>query len=426
MVLGICGCSKQYLEIDTQLLQEKIYEPTAIRYETLSPTTVLYLDHSTCVIDASENSKVFKALRPQLGQYSDTLVLIKGVEFETIPLNRSANKVFAALQTINTDIPYADILRAVEEIVAGNQEAILITDCEYFEAKTVQNGVCHDEDPYLSAPLIEWLKKGRIIYIVVEPYQEKYKGKSFDKRRFYFIFTDDKMEAPISHNMLNELKSSLTEGLCTLYKMTNSDIQIVKEGDIVEQDLTFGIEETYDYEFITIDDDWNAIREYIMKLDKYSNPIPGEQPLPLIKNIVFGESENYKITDIRIKASNITAQYVALEDSAINSAVIDIPDGFMLDPETLSENRLNVMLTDKIFNYLTDEFGGNLIRLDFIVNSVEIKPYDYDLFVWQSLFVDSPAICIAKSIDNALHDVSVVPTKRVIHTVFLKTESYKR
>ena len=123
------SCNRNNLYVDLEELQAKIYMPTATGYESLQQTTVLYLDHSTCVIDARQNSAVFNALRPQLGQYSDILVLIKGTEFETLSLNRSDNKVFEVLQTIRKDIPFSDILGAVEQICHNNQQAILITDC---------------------------------------------------------------------------------------------------------------------------------------------------------------------------------------------------------------------------------------------------------------------------------------------------------
>ena len=121
------SCGVKYLEVDKQILLTKIYEPTAIKYESLQQSTVLYLDHSTCVIDAVQNSEVFKAVRPNLGQYCDTLRLIKVDSFESIALNRQENKVSEVLETINTDISFADIRRAVFNICNDNQQAIYIS-----------------------------------------------------------------------------------------------------------------------------------------------------------------------------------------------------------------------------------------------------------------------------------------------------------
>jgi hypothetical protein len=418
---GFTGCNKAYLEVDTQQLQEKIYDPTAPPVpEVLGQSTVLYLDHSTCVIDARLNSRVFNALRPQLGQYSDTLCLIRGDVFETIPLNRSDNKVVEVLQTIQRDIPFSDILKAVDQICHSNQQAILITDCEF-----IRGGLYHDQDPYLSEPLRRWLQKGHVVHVVVEPYRERYRGKLFDKKRFYFIFTDDRMEAPISHNMLAELEPLQDSGLFSTFKLTNSDLRIQGKGEVDNQ-LDFRYERHEGFDYIEVNDSWEDIRTYVMKLNKYEELMEGEKPMPLIKNLTFNEGENYAITDVGVQASNITAQYLG-EQFSDGSKVIGIPDGFMLEQAALQNNRLNVMLTDRIFNYLTDEFGGNLLRLDFVITKVALKPYDPAIFTWNSMDNSGEAICVAKSIENALKDLEVVPTnkdRRVIHTVFIKTGSY--
>jgi hypothetical protein len=421
------GCSPT-LEVDIDILQEKIYEPTETKYYALEQSVILYLDHSTCVVDARRNSRVFNALRPQLGQYSDTLCLIKGSELEKIPLDRSDNKVFQILETINEDIPYSDILRAVEQICYGNQQAVLITDCEF-----IKDGLSHDSDPYLSMSFKKWLQKGHVIYIVTESYQENNKGKIFDKKRFYFFFTDDSMRAPISDNMLSELEPMQGDGLFTVFKMTNSDLFMQRPNDMIPEDLTFTVEEKINYEYVEIDDSWDVIREYVMKLDEHGELLLNDDgtgkatPVPLIKNLVFNDGENYVITDIEVFATNITAQYVALEDETVEPSIISIPGSFEVDKSTLKQNKLNVMVTEKIFNYINNEFGGNLIRLDFVITRAGLKPYSSDMFTWQSLYNNDKAICVSKSIDNVLQDVDVRPTsrdRRVIHTVFLKTQSY--
>ncbi|MDR2653178.1 MAG: hypothetical protein LBC68_12865 [Prevotellaceae bacterium] len=429
-VLLVCvSCNSNFLEVDVQQLQEKIYEPEAIRFKALNSGTTLYLDHSTCVIDARRNSPVFKSLLGQLGLYTDTLCLIKGQTFEVVPntdKSPTSTDVYNIINGIGQDIPFADIGHAVNNICEGNSQAILITDCEYFD----KNGKNQDGFPYLSGAFKNWLEKGHVIYIVTEPYKEKVKGRTYDKKRFYFIFTNDRMQAPISHNLLNELKTSLQNNLCSLFKLTNSDLFVKREGDLVEKDLTVTYEDKNVFDYIEIDNDWDDIREYVMKLDKYGEPLEDEKPLPLVQNLIFNEGENYIISDVEVVASDITARYLALSDSLWEESIpaaTNISDGFLIDKEALKSNKLNVLLTDKIFNYLTDEFGGNLIRLDFVITKVGLKQYDANIFTWQSIYNSDLAICVAKSIDNALRDIEVVPTtntRKVIHTVFLKTQSY--
>lgn len=428
-------CRHVYLEVDKQILQTKIYEPTAIKYQSLQQSTVLYLDHSTCVIDAVQNSEVFKAVRPNLGQYCDTLRLIKSDSFESIPLNRKENKVSEVLETINTDISFADIRSAVFNICNDNQQAILISDCESYA-----NGRFLDLEPYMSEPLKEWLGKGHSIYIITEPYKEKYKGKVYDKKRFYIIFTDDNLQAPISNVVKAEIQNFIEDGVCTWFKMTNSDIGVESpKNDMINNNLTFNVDYLNGFELITLDDSWDAIREYVMKLDKYGEPVPQEKSEPLISNIILNNGENYKISDIQIVATNITTKYISkdtiaadnlgMDISTINPTEINISDGFILDKEAFESNKLNVMLTDKIFtdgHLLDKNYGGNLIRLDFVITQIELNAMNPDDFEWQSLWSPNNAICVSKSIDNALRDVNVIPTapnRRVIHTIFIKTAS---
>jgi hypothetical protein len=334
------------------------------------------------------------------------------------------------LETIQKDIPYSDILKAVEQICNSNQQAILITDCEF-----IKGNLYHDGDPYLSEPFINWLQKGHVIYVVTEPYQEKNKGKIYDKKRFYFIFTDDKIDAPISDNLLYEIEQPIKDNLCTVFKLTNSDLFVQREGKMFLEDLDISdVEQKKGFEYVEVYDDWNTIREYVMKLDEYGELLDNDEgtgkadPLPFIQNLVFNEGENYVITDVEVVATNITAQYVALEDETVKSKVVSIPDGFIIDKSALKNNQLNVMVTEKIFNYLSDEFGGNLIRIDFVVTQTGLNLYDPDMFTWQSIHNKDKAICVAKSIENVLMDVEIRPTspdRRVIHTVFIKTASYK-
>ena len=429
-----------YFEVDKQILQTKIYEPTIVKHLELQQDVVLYIDHSTCMINTIVNkSDVFNALRPNLGKYADTLVLIKGRDFEYISntdKSPTSTTVSNILNNIDRDIPYTDIGEAFNRISKSNSQAVFITDCEYYD----RDNKLQDHSPYMTSTFIDWLQKGYSIYIITEPYDEPCKGKIYKKNRFYFIFTDDKLQAPISGLINAEIQDLVDSGICTLFKMTNSDIGVVSpKSDMVNTNLTFKVDYLNSFELISIDDSWKAIQEYVMKLDKYGEPIPGEKPEPLISNIMLNNGENYKLSDIQIVATNITTKYISKDTSVaddlrvilpIDTTEINISDGFILDKATFKNNKLNVMLTDKIFTdgYLFNKkYGGNLIRLDFVITQVKLNPMNSSDFEWQSIGSSNNAICVSKSIDNALLDVNVIPTalnRRVIHTIFIKMESY--
>ncbi len=428
--LLLFGCSCEILEISFDEIKTTFEKSNTQNNTILGQKTTLYLDHSTCVIDAVNNSEVWKAVFPNFTQYSDELVLIKGSDFELIELDRDKNKVEETLKRIKDDIPWADIDKAVQEIVKGNNQAILVSDFEAFD-----NGdgtlatKTRDLVPYLSPWLKIWLEKGFSIYIITEPYKEIYNGRLVDKKRFYFIFTDDKLEAPISANVKNEIDNLIKNGTCQLFKMTNSDISVesAPKRDISAKDLDFSVEYGNHFDFISIENSWDDIREYVMKLDKYEEPIPEEEKLPIIKNFKLNHGGNYKIENIKVIATNITADFV---DQKKRISGKDISDAFLVDEKALKNNLINIYLTDKIFtnDFITAEYGGNLIRLDFVIDQVSIQPHDKTIFEWISIYKNVTAICVSKSIENALMDVNVVPTnekRRLLHTVFVKTATYK-
>jgi hypothetical protein len=429
IILLLCGCSSEILEISIDEIKTTFEKSNTQNNTILGQKTTLYLDHSTCVIDAVSNSEVWKAASGNFTQYSDELVLIKGSDFERIELDRDKNKVEERLKRIEDDIPWADIDKAVQEIVKGNNQAILVSDFEAFD-----NGdgtlatKSRDLVPYLSNSLFKWLKRGFSIYIITEPYKEIYNGKLVDKKRFYFIFTDDKLKAPISANVINEIDHLIKNGKCKLFKMTNSDISVESpKSDISAKDLDFSVEYGNQFDFISIENSWDDIREYVMKLDKYGEPIPEEEKQPIIKNFKLNHGENYKVENIRVIATNITADFVEQKKKISGK---DISEAFVVDEKALKNNIVNIYLTDKIFtnDFITAEYGGNLIRLDFVIDQVSIQPYNKTIFEWVSLYKNQTADCVSKSIENALMDVNVVPTnekRRLLHTVFVKTATYK-
>jgi hypothetical protein len=424
------SCTPEYLEVELQDI-EKIYASTKPK-DTLGQKTVLYLDHSTCVIDAVNNSKVWNAVLPNLTQYSDELVLIKGSDFERIELKNDKNIIAETLKRITKDIPWADIDKAVQEIVEGNNQAIIVSDFEAFDNKPGDLATkTFDLVPFLSRPFKTWLEKGFSTYIITESYKESYNGILVDKKRFYFIFTDDKLKAPISDNIRSQIDPLIQNSTCQIFKMTNSDISVVSPiSKMSSSDLDFVAEPGSDFDFVSIANDWTDIREFVMKLDNHQQPIPGENEEAIIKNFKLNHGVNYKVEKIKVIATNITADFVAQKK---NISGKDISEAFIIKPNPIQNNDLiNIYLTDKIFEdgflYTEDDkLGGNLIRLDFVIDQVSLKPYDPSIFEWNSLYKNKTAICVSLSIDNALLDINVAPSnekRKIIRTVFIKTQNY--
>lgn len=153
--------------------------------EKLNPNALaLYVDYSNCIA-MGQHSRFFQAFEPSLTASAKQYFAIKGKKIEP----HAADSTYALLRTID-NVPFADLKTAAKRIANGNTEGVLLTDGEYYEP-TVTKG--NDNNPYLAEAFKTWLKKGHDIFIFVEPYEELVGARSVQKKRFYFLFTDQRL-----------------------------------------------------------------------------------------------------------------------------------------------------------------------------------------------------------------------------------------
>lgn len=165
--------------------------------EKLNPNALaLYVDYSNCIAEG-QHSRFFQAFEPSLTASAKQYFAVKGKNIEP----HAADSTYALLRTIN-NVPFADLKTAAERIANGNTEGVLLTDGEYYEP-TVTKG--NDNNPYLAEAFKTWLKKGHDIFIFVEPYEELVGARSVQKKRFYFLFTDQRLP----DNIYNRVKQSV-------------------------------------------------------------------------------------------------------------------------------------------------------------------------------------------------------------------------
>ena len=165
--------------------------------EKLNPNALaLYVDYSNCIAEG-QHSRFFQAFEPSLTASAKQYFAVKGKNIEP----HAADSTYALLRTID-NVPFADLKTAAERIANGNTEGVLLTDGEYYEP-TVTKG--NDNNPYLAEAFKTWLKKGHDIFIFVEPYEELVGARSVQKKRFYFLFTDQRLP----DNIYNRVKQSV-------------------------------------------------------------------------------------------------------------------------------------------------------------------------------------------------------------------------
>jgi hypothetical protein len=417
LLLTNCDKTTRY-EVEKEKLN-KIYTSTVKPKIELNKEVHLYIDYSKCMRDAVDNSTFFQSIRARLTTgIRPTLFAIKGTNIEQITTD--GDLINQQLNLLD-EVSAANIRQAAEDITNGNNQAILITDGEYW---TNEIGERLDF-PYMLEPFKRWVNKGFSIHFIVEDYTERHKGRPFNKKRFYIFFTDDKIE----NNVYQEISKDVNLDQFGLkkFKLTNSDLKL-RKNTIINANLSFEIDTTSDYDICEIFDSWEDIYEFIIfGKDDEGNIIPSGYPL--IENISLSkEMENYIIEDIDLKAYNISEVYL---DSVQNNALIsEIKDGILIDKELFKKDgSISIHLNDKIEKYLFKKNEcENLLRIDIIINNARLKPAVAELFSWNAMLRPGVNVSVFESVKQTLDNQDVNLAKQnngIIYTIFIKTPEYK-
>jgi hypothetical protein len=416
----LSGCDKTIrFEVEKETL-DKIFTSTVVPKIPLIKEVDLYVDYSTCVKDAVDNSYFFKSIRSRLTtSLKPTLHSIKGSEIKVVSndpdiINQELNNL--------TEVNAANIRQAVEDITNSNRQAILITDGEFWSYSIGER----IDFAYMHEPFKRWLNKGHSIYFIIEDYSERHNNKFYDKKRFYIFFTDDDIENNIFQEIQKE-NNPTNYGVRT-FKLTNSDLKLKRETKFYS-DLESTLDTTSKYDYIEIGSSWSVIYNFVINTsDDEGNII--ENGIPIIEGLSLksNELENFVIEDIDLKAYNIAAVYF---DSALNSVLTrEIKEGVLLDKELYqSQGIISIHFTDKIKDYLyVKNESENLLRIDLVVSKATNKPADENMFKWKAMLSAGDNTSISKSIEVTLDNLDVNPAKQnkgIIHTIFIKTPEYK-
>ena len=147
----------------------------------------LFVDYSTCNY-LGQNSQFFQDIEASLVNKASAYYSIKGDQ-----IRQEQGDVYTLLRNIE-EVNYAELAKAAQMMADDNCESVMITDGEYYTPSTAKG---HDNDPYLADAFKKWILRGYDIHIISEPYVEPYNGQNFNKKRFYIMFTDDRMQKPL-------------------------------------------------------------------------------------------------------------------------------------------------------------------------------------------------------------------------------------
>ena len=388
--------------------------------ETLSETVSLFVDYSTCVAEAKK-STYFKSTHPSIVDCSPVFYSIKGDKIKKETENRQ--QVYNLLSTIH-EVNHADIKQAVNMIVNGNNQAVLITDGEYFMKGAVRDNL---NNPYLAEDFRTWLNKGYDIYFYCEPYVE---SNRHNKYRYYILFTDDALENNINDRFARSCSADdhgvmafhLSDGQLRVMK---GDDGIVLNSAVSAQKVDESVYELYSsWEDMAVYlTEGNIDDIYILRGLFVDNKIANAYKIKEITPVVYQVYPEYsKYYDSKMLAEETQPKAKKFEK---------VKDVFEVDEDVFEE-------TGEIVLKLKSDFDGgslsydhpNLLRVDFVVSDAKNDFTNNDdlrgAFVWKSISAaqgHAENTSLYESISQVLQNPKLNPKKRevVLYSVYLST-----
>ncbi len=395
----------------------------------------LYVDYSTCNA-LGQSSRLFQEISASLVNRTTSYYAIQGSEINEVDID--ANKgVFTLLRNIH-EVNYAELAEAAKRATSANQEAVLLTDGEYYTPSIAKG---HDNDPYLADAFKNWILKGHDIHIISEPYVEPCNGKMYEKKRFYIMFTDDRMPNNIYDRVRQTVDLAKYPNVDEFH-ISASHPQMKGNGNngstqdeiLMSKSKGYGTFEIQDWDGC----DWNTIEDNLVNVVDENT---GEE-LPVGKAFIqMGIDKNsfgcYRIKGLDLKVYDINSEYNDFYDAKVNNekvpklsnALSEVENFMEIDPEEFNKHsKINIRFNKDWFVPAGGLCGEpyNYYKVDLAIRDVEpIFANHEDKFTFQSISKNGETnVSVASSIKQCLADVAVKAKMRgqVIYSIYIKTE----
>ncbi len=433
--LPLLSCQSDNVPYDTEHLAE--YHVLTEEQETTdlpNNQLALYVDYSNCIANGLTSPFYQKMVSP-LTAATTEYWSIKGNR-----ITRESGSVYSLLNNVQEE-NYAALDAAIEQMADREAESVMLTDGELFTQTATKN---NPNNPYMHAAFKKWLLKGHDIHIIAEPYQETYKKHTFDKKRFYIIFTDDRLSGNIYDRIKEVVHLEDHPQIDEFHLSGNYPWSVPTNGqhshpnDIVAATISsYGPMEIQEWQV-----DWKNITTLIMNgTDENGTPLPhGEKligGLRINKN-AFG---SYRITALDIRVSSINSAYFdlynrleagdrinrpTLTPNPINNFIIADPDEF--------KKHGNIDLYFDIDNFAPDpetELNGhpfNYFKIEILIKDLEnILDNNIDMFHFASIVnAGQTNESISESLKNCVFDPELLNRLKgkVLYTIYVKSDKY--
>ena len=395
---------------------------------------VLYVDYSTC-ISLGQSSEFFKELLPSFSNAAKSYYSIEGDNF----VQHDADSTYNLLRTIN-NVDYADLKSAVNKMAEGDSESLLLTDGEYFQKNATRDNL---RNPYMADAFKKWLLRGHDIYVISEPYVEPYNGNLFNKKRFYIIFTDNRL----SGNFYARIMQSATLEKfpeVEIFHLSADHPSLLSQGEnhsTVNPVLTAKVTGNGGYEIQSWPIDWkNGIEPLIISAVNQQTGEPLENGEPILNGIKVDRNSlgAFRITGVTAKVYNINNAYAAYSEAKeanvkpnlTGFGPCEVENFIQLDEKEFGKHGEVVLYFNQMM-YDPSSLDGspcNYTKIDICVNKVEPIFDQYaSQFEFQSITMpDEPNVSVSASIKQCMTDPDVQQkvTKAPIYTIYIKSSEY--
>lgn len=397
-----------------------------------SNNLALFVDYSNCIADGMKSDFYQKMVSP-LTAATKEYWSIKGNS-----ITKQEGNIYELLNNIE-EISYAALDAAIEQMANRDSESVLLTDGELFTQTATKN---NPNNPYMHNALKKWLLGGHDIHIIAEPYKEIYKGETFDKKRFYIIFTDDRLEGNI-YQRIKEIANLEDFPQIDEFHLSGnypwavpSNNKCSAPNGIVAADITpYGNMEIQDWNV-----DWkNIINLIVNGYDENGIPLPNGEKLigglQVNKN-AFG---SYRITEVGLKVSKINKEYFNVYNDLESGTKVGkqqfeftpIENFIIVDKDEFTKHG-NVDLYFDINHFAP---SGDLDGSPFNYFKIEIYVKDFqnilnnslDMFNFDSIVNSGQTnISISESLKNCVFDPELINKLKgqVLYTIYVKSDKY--
>ena len=395
----------------------------------------LYVDYSTCIA-MGQNSNFFRAMIPAM---TDATMAYFAIEGKCIT-EHDADSTYNLLRLIN-EVDYADLKTAVERMADGNSESLLLTDGEFFQQNATRDNL---RNPYMANAFKKWILRGHDIYFVSEPYVEQYKGKLYNKKRFYILFTDNRLNGNFYERILRLgiLQNFPDVEIFHLAADHPSVLSPDGKHSKVNSVLQAKVRGIGNMEIQSWEVDWkNGIKPLVVQAvdQKTGEPLPnGDYILKDIK-VDRNSMGAFRITNVVAKVSNVNEAYSAFVTAKENKVKPDISscepwevDNFIkLDSKEFDKHGEIVLYFDKEM-YDPSSLDGkpyNYTKIDICVDKVESVFGQYeDKFNFESITMSGELnVSISESIKQCIADPKVQDKVKQtpIYSIYIQSSAYK-